>query len=129
VTNIVQVEANNVLGASVAGAAYSAPTTPIKLALMSANGSNTAAGTEISGGSYARLTTASCWAAASAGSITTNTALTYTNMPAVTTVGVELWDSSGTPVRKWFGSLTTPKTTGAGDTLTFPSSSLTASLS
>jgi hypothetical protein len=50
-------------------------------------------------------------------------------MPAITVNGIELWDSAGTPVRRWFGSLTTPKTTGVGDTLTFPTSSITATLS
>lgn len=127
--NVIQVEANNMLAASVGKAAYSAPTGNVNLALMSANGSSTAAGTEISGGSYARLSTSGSWAAASAGSIATNAALTFTNMPGVTVTGIELWDSAGTPVRKWWGDLTVHKTTGVGDTLTFPSGSIVATLS
>lgn len=126
--NVVQVEANNMLTASVGKAAYTAPTGNVNLALVSVIGTATAAGTEVTGGSYARLSTAGSWAAASAGSIATNAALTFTNMPATTTVGIELWDSAGTPVRKWWGALTVNKTTGAGDTLTFPSGSITASL-
>lgn len=126
--NVIQVEANNILAASVGKTAYTNPTGNVNLALMSANGSNTSAGTEISGGSYARLSTSGSWATASAGAIATNAALTFTNMPAVTVTGIELWDSAGTPVRKWWGDLTVHKTTGAGDTLTFPSGSITASL-
>jgi hypothetical protein len=129
--NVVQVEANKLLDSSVAGVAYTTHTAPIKLRLMTANGSSTSAGTEVtnSGGStYAAVTTASSWAAASAGAVATNAALTFTNMPAVTVTGIELWDSAGTPLRTWWGDLTVHKTTGLGDTLTFPSGSITASL-
>lgn len=126
--NVVQVEANALLAASVGKTAYPNPTAPVNLALVSVIGTNTSAGTEVTGGSYARLTTAGAWATASAGSIATGSALTFTNMPAVTTVGIELWDSAGTPVRRWWGALTVNKTTGAGDTLTFPSGSIVASL-
>lgn len=126
--NVVQVEANNFLAATVGKTSYTNPTSTVNLALMSTNGSNTSAGTEISGGSYARLSTSGSWGTASAGAIATNAALTFTNMPAVTTTGIELWDSTGTPVRKWWGALTTSKTTGAGDTLTFPSTSISLSI-
>lgn len=124
---LVQVEANALLAASVAGSAYTVPTAPIKCRLTTANGSATSAGTEVTGGSYASQT--ATFAAASAGAIATNAALTYTSMPAVTVVGVELWDSAGTPVRRWYGALSASKTTNAGDTFSIASGSLTASLS
>jgi hypothetical protein len=128
--NIVRVEAAAILNATFAEAAYTDPTTPIKVALDSAVGSDTAAGTEISGGSYARQTLT--MAAASTGSyptsIASNVALTYTNMPAVTVTSVDIFDSAGTPIRRWFGALTSSKTTNAGDTLTIASGSLTATL-
>ena len=56
-------------------------------------------------------------------------ALTQTNMPAATITAIELWDSAGTPVRKWYGLLTASKTTNSGDTFTIASGSLTAALS
>lgn len=93
-SNISQTEANNILGASVAGVAYSAPTTPVNLALMTANGSNTAFGTEVTGGSYARQSTASAWGSPASGSITNSAgSVSFTAMPACTIVGIELWDS------------------------------------
>lgn len=130
--NLVQVEANALLNSSLKGTAYTAPTTPVNLRLMSANGSATAAGTEVanaSGSTYAAQRLDTSLGSASAGSITTTGALTFSNMPAITTTGVEVWDSAGTPIRRWFGALTTSKTTALGDTLSFAASSITATLS
>lgn len=131
-TNLVQVEATSMLNASFGRITFPAPTTPMKLRLMLSNGSSTASGTEItnSGGStYAAQSMASALADAAAGVLTTSGgAITFTNMPALTTAGIEVWDSTGTPVRKWFGALTAAKTTGLGDTLSFASSSITATL-
>jgi len=132
--NVVQVEANQILAASVGKTAYTNPTAPVNLRLMTANGTNTSAGTEVTnagGSTYAAQDTTGKWATPASGSIATNAAITFTNMPGtggITTNGIELWDSTGTPVRKWWGALTTPKTTGLGDTLTFPSGSIVATL-
>jgi hypothetical protein len=128
---IVTVEANALLNSSVKGTAYTAATTPVNLALVTVNGSATAAGTEVTGGSYARLSTSGTfWGSASSGSITNSAGtLSFTAMPAVTVVGIELWDSAGTPIRRWWGALTTSKTLGAGDTLSFATSSITISIS
>lgn len=130
--NLVAVEANALLAASSGQATYTAPTAPIKVALMTANGSATAAGTEVvpGGNSYARQTIT--FNAASAGSITSggaNGTQTWTNMPATTVVGVEEWDSAGTPTRRWFGALTASKATNAGDTFTIAAGSYTKTLS
>jgi hypothetical protein len=124
---LVQVEANGLLDSSMAGTAYTAPTTPIKCRLMTANGTGTSAGTEVSGGSYTSQT--ATFSAASAGSKTTSANLTYTSMPATTVVGVELWDSAGTPIRRWWGALSANKTTNSGDTFSIVSGSLTGTLS
>ena len=125
--NIVQVEANNMLNGSLGtGTAFSAPTTPMKLALDTANGTATAAGTEVTGGSYARQTIT--FSAASAGATSNSAQINFTSMPAATVTGVEIYDSAGTPVRKWFGALTTSKTTSAGDTISFSVSSVSATL-
>jgi hypothetical protein len=122
---LVTVEANAILNASVAGVAYTAPTTPVKIALITTAtpSTATAAGSEVSGGSYARQSGA--FAAPSGAAIATNAALTYTNMPAVTSVaGIEHWDSAGTPVRRWFGLLTASKITNSGDTFSIASGQL-----
>uniref|UniRef100_UPI003F495364 phage tail fiber protein n=1 Tax=Pseudonocardia sp. CA-138482 TaxID=3240023 RepID=UPI003F495364 len=130
-TGIDQVAANNFIGASVTGASFTAYTTPFKLALMTANGSDASAGTELTagGGSYARQSLASAFGTVAAGTVT-NSALTvtYTNMPANTVTGVEIWDSNGTPKRTWWGALTANKATNLGDTLSFATSSITATL-
>jgi hypothetical protein len=102
------------------------PTTPLKVALVTANGTDTAAGTEVTGGSYARQNLA---VAAAVGGATSNSAdLVFTGMPAATVVGVEIWDSAGTPVRLWYGPLTASRTVSAGDELVLSAGQLTLSL-
>jgi len=125
---LVTAEANSLVNASLGTATYTAPTTPIKLRLMTANGSASAAGTEVTGGSYASqtITFASASGGSAAGPPSGN--LDFTGMPAVTVVGVEIWDSNGTPRRLWWGALTTSRTLTAGDVLRFPASSITAAL-
>ena len=125
--NLVAVEANAILAASSGQAAYTAPTTPITVALVTVIGSATAAGTEVTGGSYARQSIT--FAAAASESISSNVTLTYSSMPACTVVGVDEYDSATTPVRRWWGPLTASKTVNAGDTLTIASGSYTKSLS
>jgi hypothetical protein len=125
--NLVSTEANALLGASSGQAAYVAPTAPIRVALVTATGSATAAGTEVTGGSYARQTIT--FAAPAGGAISSNVALTYTNMPACTVTGVDEFDSATTPVRRWFGNLSSSKTVNAGDTFSIASGSYTKTLS
>lgn len=126
-----QAHANNVIDASLGTAAFTATTGPLRCRLMTANGSATAAGTELAtSGGYTSGTGAPTvtFAAASAGSAASSAAITVTNMPAATIVGIELWDSAGTPVRKWYGALSTSKTTNAGDTFSIAAGSITAAL-
>lgn len=119
-------EANRLLDASLGTASYTAPTTPMKLSLATSSSSAAAAGTEVTGGSYARQTIA--MTAASAGSAPNTSTITFTAMPACTVTYVDIYDSNGTPRRCWWGPLATPKTLGAGDSLSFPSSNITAAL-
>lgn len=123
---LVTAEANRLLDASFGTAAYTAPTGAMKLALVTATGSGTAAGTEVTGGSYARQTLV--MGSASSGSCSNTSTISFTGMPAATITGVDIYDSNGTPRRAWWGALTASKTTGAGDTLSFAASSITASL-
>ncbi len=109
------------------GTATTAPTTPLKVALVTANGSDTAAGTEVAGGSYARK---NLTVAAAVNGATSNSAdLVWTGMPAATVVGVEVWDNAGTPVRLWYGPLAASRTVASGDELRIPAGSLTFSVS
>lgn len=125
--NLVAAEADRMLNASLNGTTYTLPTTPMKLALNTAVGTATAAGTEVTGGSYARQTIAF---GTSAGSGIANTgAVTYTSMPAATVTSVDIFDSNGTPRRCWFGNLAASKTTASGDTLSFAIGAVTIALS
>lgn len=105
-------------------------TTPIKARLMTANGSDSANGTELgtSGGYTAGGATITFGSAAASGSISNTAACTWTNMPATTVVGLELWDSTGTPVRLWWGALSSSKTTASGDTFEFAIGDVTCTL-
>lgn len=88
-----------------------------KMALMSVLGSDSAAGTEVTGGSYARQTLT--FAAATGGSKATSAALNFASMPATDVQGWAIYDAAGTS-RKWYGMFS-PKTATAqaiGDTIT-----------
>ena len=109
------------------GLTSTAPTAPLKVALVTAAGSDTVAGTEVTGGSYARQ---SLTVGAAASGATSNSAdVVFTGMPATTVVGVEIWDSAGTPVRLWYGNLAASRTVAAGDELRLAAGSLTLALS
>jgi hypothetical protein len=117
-------ESDRFINASMGTTTYLATVTPIKLALFQVIGTAAATGTEVAGGSYARQAI-TVWTTASGGTGCSNTTVgTFLNMPAITTVAIELWDSTGTPVRKWFGPLTANKTTALGDTLSFAAGSI-----
>lgn len=124
---LVTAEANRLLDASLGVAVYTAPTGPMKLALATSASSASAAGTEVTGGSYARQSVT--FGSASAGSSSNTGALNYTNMPVATVTHVDVYDSNGTPRRAWFGPLTASKTTASGDTLSFAVAALSISLS
>jgi hypothetical protein len=97
------------------GLSSTAPTTPLKVALVTVGGSDTTAGTEVTGGSYARQTLTV--GAAASGATSNSADLVWTGMPAATVVGVEVWDSAGSPVRLWYGALTDSRAVAAGDEL------------
>lgn len=117
---------NALLDALVGTSSYSV-TTPCKLALMTSNGSDSSAGTEVTGGSYSRQTIA--FDAAASGSISNNAVINFTGMPVATVTGIEIYDSAGTPKRLAYGSLSSNKTTASGDTLQFAIGAITLSLS
>lgn len=119
--NIDQTECTNMLAASLGKASYVAAVTPIKGRLMTANGTATSNGTEVAnagGSTYTSQTVDTALPAPSAGAVANTTAITWTLLPAAAIAGLELWDSSGTPKRKWFGPLAATKTVSLGDSLT-----------
>jgi hypothetical protein len=99
-----------------------APSGALKLKLMTANGDETTAGTEVTGGSYAAPTVTP--SSSAAGSAATNASdIVITGMPACTVIGWELWDSAGTPFRWLYGTMTS-KTVNAGDDFKIPAGSM-----
>lgn len=124
----VQVDRVAILTAMSGGTAYSR-TSPLKAALCSTTGSTTSAGTEDTGGSYARQNMGPGTPSAAAPSVMSNTAsVNYTGMPALTSNGTDIYDSNATPIRCCGGDLTTPKTTASGDSLSFAIGSLAINL-
>lgn len=119
-------EADRLTNASLNGTAYTLPTTPMKLALATTASSASAAGTEVTGGSYARQTIATT---TSAGSGSSNSGVvTFTVMPACTVTHGDIYDSNGTPRRAWWGALTASKVLGSGDSISFAVSAISAVL-
>lgn len=123
--NLPDIIENQLLDALVGTAAYTV-TGPIKLALVTANGNDATPGTEVTGGSYARQTIT--FGSAASGSITNSASISFAGMPAATVVGIEIYDSAGTPKRLAYGALTTSRVVTAGDTVQFASSAITLSL-
>jgi hypothetical protein len=116
---------NELLDALVGTSTYSI-TGATKLRLMTANGDDASAGTEVTGGSYVAQTIA--FDAAASGSIANNASISFTGMPAVTVVGIEIYDSAGSPKRLAYGALTSSRTVTSGDTVQFASDAITLSL-
>jgi len=104
-------------------------TSVIKAKLMTANGTDAANGTELAGsaGYTTGGATITFGSAAAAGSIANTVACTWTNMPACTVVGLELW-STGSPARLWWGPLSSSKVVAAGDTFEFAIGDVTCTL-
>lgn len=101
------------------GNSTTAPTAPLSARLMTANGSDSAAGTEVvnAGGSTYAAQTVAFSAAVGTGTSSNSADLVFTNMPTCTVVGLEIWDSNGTPFRWWWGAAVASKAVNLGDTL------------
>lgn len=117
--------ANNILEASVAKTAFVASTGPMMLRLMTTTPTSSSNATQVTGGSYSAQSVT--FGTAGSQSIANSNAQTYTGMPIATVTAVELWDSAGTPIRKWWGLLSASKTTNLNDTFSVAIGSLTLS--
>ena len=83
-------------------------------------------GTEVTGGSYARQ--AATFSAASSGATSNDTNIDFTGMPATTTVAIGIFDDVASGNMLLYGTLTTNKTTDAGDTLRIATGDLDISI-
>lgn len=111
---------NKILDHTRGKTSYTMPTAYV--ALFTAAPSDSGGGTEVSGSNYSRVTTAGAdWTAASSGSGGNANAITFPtpsgSWGTVTHFGI--FDASTTGNLLWWGSLTTSKTIGSGDTASF----------
>jgi hypothetical protein len=122
-----QTESNAILNSQLRATAYTAPTT-VYVALGTGGTQNaTSFMTEVpTSAQYARQTVT--FAAASAASAASNAAVTFTNMPAVTVTNVELHTTATLTTRRLYWGSVASKTTASGDTLTFASGAITATV-
>jgi len=87
----------------------------VYIGLYSVSPTDAGGGTEISGGSYARQSAA--FTAAASGATSNSANIDFTGMPAVTVVAIGVHDAASAGNLLLWGTLTTNKTTDAGDTL------------
>jgi hypothetical protein len=115
----------------------SAPTItePYHLRLMTAVGSNTANGTEATSSNCPGYTAlgstmgSPSFGANSSGTSSSANAVSWTATGAWTAiVGIEIWDTAGTPLR-WLQGSVTSVTLANGNTLTFAAAAVTANAS
>jgi hypothetical protein len=124
VTALTDAAESRVLNFVSGNAGATAPTLPLKVRLMTANGSDSAGGTEVVGGTYTPQSFApGAWAAGAP--LTNATDIVFTGMPACTVRGAEVWDSAGSPFRWAWGPAAIDKAVNAGDNYVIPAGSLT----
>jgi hypothetical protein len=107
------------------GNSTTAPTLPLKVRLMTVNGSDSAAGTELTGGTYAPQTVT--YGASAGGAAGANDAIVRFEGIANPSViaGFEIWDSAGTPFRWHWAALTGGDKTVTDGVLEFAVGALT----
>jgi hypothetical protein len=108
-------QANRILESLVRGTAFgTAPTTPMKLALHTADPGAAGTANEVAGGSYARQTVTYNAAASGATAISGN--VDFTLMPAATVTHGAVFDSAGSPVFIISAALAGSVVCASGDT-------------
>ena len=113
-------------------AAYTAPT-PVYVALFTAAPTDSGGGTEVTGGSYARVSVtnnATNFPAASGGSKSNGTTITFATASASwgTVTSFAIFDASTAGNMLCWATLTANKTIDSGDTASFAASALTITL-
>jgi hypothetical protein len=105
---------------------YTAPS-DVYVALMTVAEDDTgAAGTEVTGGSYARQV--ATFDAAAGGATQNSSNIDFTDMPACTVVGIAIYDASTAGNLLVHGTLTANKSLDAGDTLRIATGDLDISI-
>ena len=110
----------------VLGSVSFSPPANVYIALFTGAPTDSASGTEVSGGAYARVAVAnstSTWPAASGGSKSSGTEITFPTATAAwgTIVGFATVDASASGNQLYWGTLTTSKTVSNGETAKFAS--------
>ena len=104
---------------------YTKPTT-VYVALYTVAPTDAGGGTQVTGGSYARQSAA--FAAAASGATSNSANIDFAGMPAATTVAIGIFDALTAGNLLLWGTLTTNKTTDAGDTLRIATGDLDISI-
>ena len=117
---------NELLDHVLRNSAYTSPTT-VYVALFTTATDDAAGGTEVTGGSYARVSIA--FDPPSAGSVSNTATVTFPTATASwgTVVNVAIYDALTVGNRLYHGALTTSKTVDNGDVFTFPAGNFTVS--
>lgn len=123
---------NKLLDLLFSNAAYSIPGT-LYMALFTAAPSDSGGGTEVSGGSYARVAVTNNntnFPAASGGSKSNGTTITFPTATAAwgTVVAMGIFDASSSGNLLAWATLTTAKTVASGDTPSFAAGALVITL-
>ena len=116
---------NALLDHALRNVTYTSPAT-VYVALFTTATTDAGGGTEVTGGSYARQ--AVTFGAAAAGLCENSAILTFVNMPAVTVTHCAVLDAATAGNFLFHGPLVAPRTTEAGDTLTFAVGALDCTL-
>jgi hypothetical protein len=98
----------------------------VYVALFTVSPGEAGGGTEVTGGSYARQI--ATFTAASSGATSNDSNIDFTGMPAETTVAIGIFDALTSGNILLYGTLTTNKTTDAGDTLRIATGDLDISI-
>lgn len=120
---------NKIVDHTLGKASWTMPATAY-LALFTVAPTDAGGGTEVSGGSYARVAITSNMGASSGGSSTNSGTITFPTASAGwgTVVAFGVFDALTVGNLIWWGDLTASKTVASGDTLVFNASQLTLSL-
>jgi hypothetical protein len=107
-------------------------TTPITpyIALFTTSSTDSTPGTEVSGGSYARISSAGKWATPSAGSVTNNAVITFATPSGSwgTVTNFAVYDAVSAGNRVGWADLTASQVISSGNTVSFAASALTITL-
>jgi hypothetical protein len=98
----------------------------VYVALYTVAPTDAGGGTQVTGGSYARQV--ATFTASSGGATSNDSNIDFTNMPAATVVAVGIFDALTSGNLLLWGTLTTNKTTDAGDTLRIATGDLDISI-